>query len=322
MSITISNQLISDEAKKHWIDVKLVSIAHNLIELSFKWEKRIIRRSRIPATSWVLSYIADNKEATYDVMDYYWYSYPKSIVCDTFVSALWAIDSIWFPLVIKPECWAHWKWVTTNINNKEELENAFNFAKTFNDQIIIQKFFVWFDFRILVVWNKLRAVAKRIPARIYWDGDLTLNQLINKENENPLRWDGHQTPLTKIIIDNNLKEFIKEKWIDLEYIPKKWEEIFLRKIWNLSQGWEAEDITDEIPKENIKLFEDIALCLNANIVWIDVLSKDLTKVLWKNDYSLIEVNVSPWIRMHHFPSKWKQRNIAKYILIELFPNAF
>ena len=80
--------------------------------------------------------------------------------------------------------------------------------------------------------------------------------------------------------------------------------------------------SDEIPKENIKLFEDIALCLNANIVWIDVLSKDLTKVLWKNDYSLIEVNVSPWIRMHHFPSKWKQRNIAKYILIELFPNAF
>ncbi len=322
MTLTITNQLISDEAKKLWIRVNIISEKHNLLELDYNWDKKVIRRSRIPSTSWVLGYIADNKESTYDVMDHYWFSYPKSIVSKEFWILKTAITSFWFPLVIKPERWAHWKWVTTGINSEDELKDAFDLAKKFDSEIIVQKYFIWDDYRILVVWTKLRAVAKRNPARVFWNWKSSIEQLIETENKNPKRWNWHTAALTKIVIDKDMLELLKSKSLDLKYIPINWEEVFLRKIWNLSQGWEAEDVTDNIADNNIKLFEKIAKSLNASIVWIDILANDLSKDLTSEDYVVIEVNVSPWIRMHHFPSKWKPRNIALNILEDLYHNIF
>lgn len=322
MTLTISNQLIWDEAKKFWIWVELISSKHNLIELNYNWDKKIIRRSRVPDTSWVLSFIADNKESTYEVMDYYGFSCPKSLIADNFINAKQAIDTIWFPLVIKPEQWAHWEWVTTNISSETDLLLAFEMAKKFNNEVLIQRHFNWYDFRILVIWWKVRAVAKRIPARVYWDSESTIEKLISEENKNPLRWDWHTSALTKIDIDADLLKVLKASNLNLNNIPNKWEEVFLRKIWNLSQGWEAEDVTDSVTKKNIILFEAIAKALNSSIIWIDILAHDLSKDLCPEDYVLIEVNVSPWLRMHHFPSKWKSRNVALDILKVLYPNAF
>ena len=68
------------------------------------------------------------------------------------------------------------------------------------------------------------------------------------------------------------------------------------------------------------MFEEMAKVLQASVVGIDVLCKDITKPLDKKDYAVIEVNASPGIRMHHYPSKGKSINVAKKILEALFPN--
>ncbi len=96
----------------------------------------------------------------------------------------------------------------------------------------------------------------------------------------------------------------------------------MRQNANLSTGGEAEDVTDQVPVENIELFEKMSKVLDANLVGIDIRTEDIAKVLEKDDYSVIEVNASPGIRMHHFPSKGKKRNVAKLILQEIFPEAF
>lgn len=50
----------------------------------------------------------------------------------------------------------------------------------------------------------------------------------------------------KIRIDKKLKEYLLEQKLDLENIPKKGKQIFLRKVSNISQGGDAIDFTDKV----------------------------------------------------------------------------
>jgi len=320
MALTITNQLIIKEAKKYWIKYDIISEKYDIVLLEYNWEKKIIRRSRISDTSGVFSFIADNKDATYSLMEYFWYSYPKSLTCKNKNEISEIVNKLKYPLVIKPSAGGHWDWVTTNLTSIEDCENAYTFAKKQNAwDVIIQKHFNWEDYRIMVVNYKVIAVTKRIPARVFWDWKLSIEELINKENKNPLRWDWHSEALTKINIDNDVVQVLENQNKNLSYIPKNNEEVRVRRIWNLSQWWEAEDVTEDIPLDNIKLFEGIAKDLQAKVIWIDILTQNPTKILKKNDYCVIEVNVSPWIRMHHLPSKWKSHNVAFAILKTMFP---
>ena len=42
------------------------------------------------------------------------------------------------------------------------------------------------------------AAAERVPAHVTGDGKLTIRELIDAENVNPLRGEGHEKPMTKI----------------------------------------------------------------------------------------------------------------------------
>ena len=323
MSLTITNQLLIDEGKKYGITHKVVSEDHNLILLCFEGKEVMVRRARIPNSSGVCNWIADYKGATYHVLEYYDFAIPQSKTIHSFEKAAKFAEKIKYPVVVKPEKGGWGQGVTTNIKNKEELKKAFKEAQKFNEhEIIIQKFIPGNDYRILMVDFKTVAIAKRIPAQVFGDNKLTVNELIEKENQNPLRAKGHHTPLSVIKIDSEVKRVLIDQNLTLESIPEKGQKVQLRKNANLSTGGEAEDVTDLVPQENIKLFEDMTRALNANVIGIDVRCEDIAQILTKDNYAVIEVNASPGIRMHHFPSKGKPRNVALKILQVLFPNAF
>lgn len=320
--ITITNKLIIEEAKKAGIDYQIVSEKYNLVLLTYEGEEKLICRSRIPETSGAFSYIADNKEATYDVMEYYNLSYPKSLVTKNTEDIQKAIDMIGYPLVVKPQDGSAGNGVTVNLKTKEQIEHAFDIAKKYSDRVIIQKYIPGDDYRIIVVGYKVLGVTKRVPAHIFGDGENTIKHLIDRENTSPLRTENYQSPLTKIEIDDDLIEVLEENNMTLDFIPKENQHVEVRSISNLSKGGEAESLISMVPEENIKLFEKMAYVLKAFVVGIDIRAQDVTKILSPEDYAVIEVNASPGIRMHHYPSKGEAFNVAKAFLEAMFPNAF
>ncbi len=323
MNLTITNKLLVEEGKRHGIKHEIVSKKHNLILLKSKKRRALIRRSRISATSGVFSYIADQKGATYDVLDFYGFSYPYSQTVADFREARVFCKKIGFPAVVKPEAGAYGNGVTIDIRNFDELKKAFLVAQKFNKrEIIVQKFIPGEDYRILIVGFKFVAAARRIPAQIIGDGKSNIRELIKKTNCDSRRGEGHTTPLTKIKIDAEVKLILEKQQLNLNSMPKRGVEVWLRQNANLSTGGEAIDVSDQIPKENKKLLEKIAFSLDANVVGIDVRTKNISKIWKSKDYAVIEVNASPGIRMHHFPSQGKSRNVAKAILKEIFPEVF
>ena len=101
----------------------------------------------------------------------------------------------------------------------------------------------------------------------------------------------------------------------------KGERIYLRKNSNLSTGGDSIDITDiihpDFKKIAIKTIHAIPGIVYAGI---DLMTdKDISKKPTRNNYIIIEMNLSPGIFMHHFPYKGRSRNVAKEIIDMLFP---
>jgi len=322
MSITITNKLIIEEAEKHGISHEILSEKHNLIALKHKDKEIITRRAVTPASSAVLFYTANHKDATYEILNHYGFSVPKTIAVPNIVEAKDAAKKIGYPVVVKPEDGAHGEGVTINVADEEMLRISYMEAFNVNQKdVLIQRFIPGDDYRVLVVDYKVLAIAKRVPCNIVADGKSNIEDLIENENQNPLRGKGHQKAMTSIVLDEHVEQFLKSQNLTLKSIPDDGEQIFLRENANLSTGGEAYDVTDMAHKDNIKILENMSKALNARVTGIDIRCTDISKKFDDDDYAVIETNVSPGIRMHHFPSRGKSRNIAKAILELLFPEA-
>jgi cyanophycin synthetase len=175
------------------------------------------------------------------------------------------------------------------------------------------------DFRALVVDNKLVAVAERTPAHVIGDGKSTVQQLIDKENENPLRGYGHEKVLTLITVDSQTRGLLEAKNYTLETVLPKDEVLYLKSTANLSTGGTAIDRTDETHPVNVFLFERISKIVGLDVAGIDVIAPNVTEPLTENGGGVIEINAAPGFRMHLAPSEGIGRNVAEYVVDMLFP---
>ena len=249
---------------------------------------------------------------------------PKSIYIDR--NEINNIDlnklEINFPVITKPVDWAHWDWVAINLKNIEDLEKwlKYSFEDKSVNKVIIQEQIFWEDHRLIVINWKLEAATKRIAPFVIGNWKNTIKELIDIENNNPLRWWGsdHDAPMSKIKIDSESISYIEEQWYKLDSILEKDKKIKVRKNENLSTWWLAIDVTDKVHPEIKSEAEKIAKLVWLWFCWVDYFCEDISKWLEEGKWAIIEINATPWIRMHHFPSIWKPRNIAKKILEAVF----
>ena len=102
------------------------------------------------------------------------------------------------------------------------------------------------DHRLLVVDGRLVAAAHRRPARVVGDGESTLQDLGDLENQDPRRGLGHENLLTQIQLDEQSHRLIHQQGLTLETVIPKDSIVWLKSTANLSTGGTATDITDDV----------------------------------------------------------------------------
>lgn len=230
---------------------------------------------------------------------------------------LFYAEYIGYPIVLKPRYGNQGKGVITNINSEKEALKAYNtLSKEYSD-IIMEKHIEGRDYRVCVVDGKVEAAAERIAPFAIGDGLSTVRKLINELNKDERRGEGHEKPLTRIRIDENLINCLSMQNYTLDSIPQNGHKIMLRQNANLSTGGIAVDCTDEICKENIDICIRAAKAIGLDICGIDICCSDIGKPI---DGAIIEVNAAPGIRMHHYPYSGKSRNVSGAIIDMLFKN--
>lgn len=229
------------------------------------------------------------------------------------------IKEIGFPIVVKPLDGNQGKGATINVSNIQEAKIALNFAKKYCDSVIVEKYISGFDFRILVVGNKVVAAAKRIPAHVIGNGVKTILELIEETNKDPRRGMGHENVLTKIVIDSLTLALLSKSNMNLDTVPNKGEIIYLKSTANLSTGATSIDVTKDMHIDNVWMAERISRVIGLDICGIDIMAPSLDESLVVNGGVVLEVNAAPGFRMHLAPSKGVPRNVAASVVDMLYP---
>ena len=313
-----STGCIVEEAAKRGIPYIRLN-KQSLVQLGYGVHQKRIRATIASTTSNIAVDIACDKEETKNLLEAAEVPVPKGVVIRSEAGLDDAIERLGYPLVIKPVDGNHGKGNTTNIVNREQAQKAFEAAKEYGRNVIVEKFITGFDFRALVVNYKFICAALRTPAAVTGDGINTIQYLINETNKDPRRGYGHEKVLTQITIDQFTQKMLDDVGYTLETVPKHGELVLLKPTANLSTGGTSTDVTDEVHPANIFMFERIARIIGLDICGIDIMVKDLRNPVAESGGAILEVNAAPGFRMHIDPSEGIPRNAAEPVVDMLFP---
>jgi cyanophycin synthetase len=292
---------------------------HSLVQLGYGVNQRRIQATVASTTSNIAVEIACDKEETKNLLEQASIPTPKGRIIYDEEDLQAAIDSIGFPIVLKPVNGNHGRGITTNIKTWEEAVEAHGLAKKVSRAVICERFITGFDFRLLVINYKLIAAAQRKPACVIGNGKSSIQELVDEVNSDPRRGYGHEKVLTAIKIDDMTMNILKEKNLTLDSVIPQGETLYLKTTANLSTGGTATDVTDLVHPYNVFLAERIARIIGLDICGIDIMAQDLTTPLNENGGAILEVNAGPGFRMHIAPTDGLPRNVAEPVIDMMYP---
>ncbi len=313
-----STRAIYDAAVKKEIPVRRIG-NENMIRLGVGKYSRMIEAALSDGPRCLNVDMAGDKNLTKQILAESGIPVPAGEVVYTLKAALLFAQQIGYPVVIKPCDANQGKGVTINISNEEAAIEAFMDAIQYSKSVIVEKYIRGKDYRLLVVGDKVVAVSERRPPFVTGDGEHSIRQLVELENENPMRGYGHEKPLTKIVIESNVRRVLQKNGLHEEQIIPFGKTVYLRENGNLSTGGTARDCTDELYPVNALIAVESARLLGLDIAGIDITAEDISQPIYGGNGAVIEVNAAPGLRMHLFPSAGKSRDVGAEIVDMLFP---
>lgn len=301
-------------------DIPWIRLGTNsLVQLGYGINQMRFQATITNKTSHIAVDIACNKEQTKRMLDAASIPVANGGICTTEEGLKEVVDKIGYPIVLKPLDGNHGKGASINVKTWEDAVAGLEFAQKYGSRVIVEKFITGFDFRVLVIDNKVVAAAQRVPAHVKGNGKDTIEKLIETENLDPRRGYGHENVLTEITVDRDTTDLLEKKGYTLETVPAQDEIVYLKSTANLSTGGTSVDVTDLMHPENIFLSERISRVIGLDVCGIDIMAENLTQPLKENGGVILEVNAAPGFRMHLAPSEGLPRNVAAPVIDMLYP---
>ncbi|CAN5823149.1 cyanophycin synthetase [soil metagenome] len=309
---------IVDEAVAR--DIPWIRLGKNsLVQLGYGVNQVRFQATMTCKTSSIAVDIACNKEETKRMLHEASIPVAKGDICVDEEGLKATVDKIGYPIVLKPLDGNHGKGASININDWEQAVEGLAFAQKYSRKVIVEKFITGYDFRVLVIDNKIVAAAQRVPAHVVGNGKNNIQELIDETNKDPKRGYGHENVLTEITVDRDTLDLLAKKNYSLETVLPEKEVVYLKSTANLSTGGTSIDVTDMMHPENIFLSERISRVIGLDVCGIDIMAKNLTQPLKENGGVILEVNAAPGFRMHLAPSEGLPRNVAAPVIDMLYP---
>jgi cyanophycin synthetase len=292
----------------------------SMVQFGWGSKQKRIQAAETSDTSAIAEAIAQDKELTKKLLAAAGVSVPIGEVVTNADDAWRAAQKIGGAIVLKPKDGNQGKGVVANIQTEQEVRAGFEVTQAFGRKTIVERYLPGADYRLLVVGNRLSAAARREPAQVVGDGKHSIAELVEKENQNPLRGDGHATVLTKIRFDDIALAHLASSGLTPEYIPNTGERVLLRNNANLSTGGTASDVTDDVHPDVAASAVAAAQMIGLDIAGVDILCEAIYKPLEQQGGGIVEVNAAPGLRMHLNPSYGKSRPVGEDIINMMFPN--
>src|SRR5688572_9394062 len=239
-----TGSIVEEAAKRNIPFIRLNR--HSLVQLGYGINQKRIRATIASTTSNIAVDIACDKEETKHLLGAAEIPVPKGVIIRTEEGLKDAVETVGYPMVLKPVDGNHGKGATTNITTWEHAVKALEAAQVYGRSVICERFITGHDFRLLVINHKFICAALRTPAAVTGDGKSNIQQLIDVVNKDPRRGYGHEKVLTQIRIDRFTQRMLDDLAYTLDTVPAAGEQVLLKPTANLSTGGTSTDVTDEV----------------------------------------------------------------------------
>ncbi|MCW2735482.1 acetate--CoA ligase family protein, partial [Nocardioides sp.] len=265
-----STQAIVDEAVSRdipWIRLN----QHSLVQLGQGVHAKRIRATMTSETSAIAVDIASDKDLTTRLLGAAGLPVPKQESVRTADQCVRAANRIGYPVVVKPLDGNHGRGVCLDLQDDDEVREAFEIAKgeSRGGWIIVESLVIGKDYRCLIIDGRVAAIAERVPASVTGDGTSTVEQLVDTANADPRRGVGHEKVLTRIKVDEAATGLVREQGFEMTDVPPEGLMVKLALTGNMSTGGISIDRTFEAHPENVEIAEEAARMIGLDIAGID-----------------------------------------------------
>jgi cyanophycin synthetase len=217
---------------------------------------------------------------------------PEQALADTPEQAAAIFQKLDYPVVIKPVDRDRGEGVSTRVQTLTDLQRAFDAAKKFSSQVLIERKIPGVCHRVLVIRGKVIYVVKRLPIAVRGDGHHTIVQRCAQENALRMTlapW-LRKPPLPA---DDDAAHVLAAYGYTLDTVLPVDAWAPLRDIESTQWGGIDLDFTDTIHPENILLAQRAAQVFGLESAGVDIISTDIRHPWFSNGAVINEVNSAP-----------------------------
>src|ERR1043165_744498 len=289
----------------------------NRIQLGYGKHLHYVQAAMTDRTNAIAVELAQDKEETKARLAMHGIPVPQGKVVYSLKEALKAADELGQPVVVKPVNGHQGEAVTLEVSTREEMKTAFDAARELSSAVLIEETYAGQNYRVLIVAGRMVAASERVLPQVIGEGTNSIRDLIAHENRNPLRGEGHEKPLTKIKVDAEVITHLQHAGMTLDTVPARDQSITLSHRSNLSIGATAQDVTDKVHPTIARLCERAARLIGLDVCGVDLVIPDIATPITSG--GVIEVNASPGLRMHHYPSVGVARDVGQAVVDAIYP---
>ncbi len=292
----------------------------NLVQLGYGAAQRRIWTAETDCTSAIAEGIASDKDLTKTLLKSAGIPIPEGSLVRSAEAAWEEAQDIGLPVVVKPYDGNHGRGVSLNLMTQAEVEAAYHLAvqKGGSSSVIVERFVVGDEHRILVVGERMVAAGKGESLWVTGDAQSGIQKLIDEQiNIDPRRGTTEEFPLNVInIASPGFAEVVLElqrQGLTSDSIPEAGRKVLIQHNGNV-----AYDVTDLVHPDVAYLATLAARVVGLDIAGIDLVAQDISKPLAEQRGAIIEVNASPGLLAHIKPANGEGRNVGTAIVKHLF----
>ncbi len=289
----------------------------NLVQLGYGSRQRRIWTAETDRTSAIAQGIAGDKDLTKRLIASCGVPVPEGQSAKTAAEAWEAAQDIGLPVVVKPSDGNHGRGVMLDLRTQADVEAAFAVAALHGSEVLVERYIMGDEHRLLVVGGQVVAAARGETAWITGDGRQTVRQLVDAQiNSDPRRGLTEDFPLNRLILeeDDAILVELKRQGLSPEAVPAAGRKVLIQRNGNVSI-----DCTDQVHPEVEHVVTLAARIVGLDIAGVDLVTQDISRPLHEQGGAIVEINAGPGLLMHLKPAVGKPRPVGRAIVETLFP---
>jgi cyanophycin synthetase len=241
---------------------------------------------------------------------------PEGQIVDSPQAAWTAAQDIGLPVCVKPTDGNHARGVSLELSRQEDIEAAYGIALAEGSEVIVERFILGQEHRLLVVGDQVVAINKGETASVVGDGVHTVQQLIELQiNSDPRRGEEEDFPLDTIRLEDHTTSVLelKRQGLNAGSVPEAGRSVLIMRTGNMSM-----DVTDLVHPDVAAQAVLAARVVGLDIAGVDLVVEDISKPLGPQGGAVVEVNAGPGLLMHLKPATGQPRPVGQAIANHLF----